>query len=45
MATPYVAGAARFLKQQHLDWTFRALKAALVSSDKGGDYSPYASRP
>ncbi|WP_276206243.1 hypothetical protein [Streptomyces ossamyceticus] len=34
-----------FLKQQHLDWAFRALKAALVSSAEGGDYTPYASRP
>jgi hypothetical protein len=45
MATPHVAGAAPFLKQQHLDWTFRALKASLVSSAEGGDYTPYASRP
>lgn len=44
-ATPYVAGAAPLLKQQRLDWTFRVLKAALVSSAKGGDYTPYESRP
>ncbi|MFJ7045088.1 S8 family peptidase [Streptomyces sp. NPDC101112] len=42
MATPHVAGAAALLKQQHPDWTFRELKAALVGSAKGGDYTPYA---
>ncbi|WP_327667118.1 MULTISPECIES: S8 family peptidase [unclassified Streptomyces] len=42
MATPHVAGAAAILKQQHRDWTFRELKAALVGSAKGGDYTPYA---
>ncbi|WP_405671269.1 S8 family peptidase [Streptomyces sp. NBC_01530] len=42
MATPHVAGAAAILKQQHPDWTFRELKAALVGSAKGGDYTPYA---
>ncbi|MET9851224.1 hypothetical protein ACFZC6_27570 [Streptomyces ossamyceticus] len=40
-----MAGAAPLLKQQRLDWTFRVLKAALVSSAKGGDYTPYESRP
>ncbi|MGJ5830060.1 S8 family peptidase [Streptomyces ossamyceticus] len=42
MATPHVAGAAALLKQQHPDWTFRELKAVLVGSAKGGDYTPYA---
>ncbi|MDQ0753925.1 subtilisin family serine protease [Streptomyces africanus] len=42
MATPHVAGAAALLKQQHPDWTFRELKAALVGSTKGSDYTPYA---
>ncbi|WP_405870824.1 S8 family peptidase [Streptomyces sp. NBC_00005] len=40
MATPHVAGAAAILKQEHPDWTYAELKAALVGSAKGGDYAP-----
>ncbi|MEU4655247.1 S8 family serine peptidase [Streptomyces sp. NPDC023723] len=40
MATPHVAGAAAILKQQHPDWTYTELKAALTGSAKGGAYSP-----
>ncbi|MFJ3800462.1 S8 family peptidase [Streptomyces sp. NPDC090088] len=41
MATPHVAGAAALLKQEHPDWTYAELKAALVASSKPGDYSPF----
>ncbi|MDT0566366.1 S8 family peptidase [Streptomyces sp. DSM 3412] len=41
MATPHVAGAAALLKQQHPDWTYAELKAALVASAKGGPYTPF----
>ncbi|MFE7840314.1 S8 family serine peptidase [Streptomyces sp. NPDC057474] len=41
MATPHVAGAAALLKQQHPDWTYAELKAALVASAKGGKYTPF----
>ncbi|WP_128380884.1 S8 family peptidase [Streptomyces cavernae] len=41
MATPHVAGAAAILKQQHPDWKYTDLKAALTGSAKGGKYSPY----
>ncbi|MGP2440467.1 S8 family peptidase [Streptomyces sp. JW3] len=41
MATPHVAGAAAILKQQHPDWTYAELKAALTGSAKGGKYSPF----
>lgn len=42
MATPHVAGAAAILKQQHPDWTYQELKAALVGSAKGGaTYTPF----
>ncbi|MEU9407497.1 S8 family serine peptidase [Streptomyces sp. NPDC048281] len=41
MATPHVAGAAAILKQEHPDWTFARLKAALMGSAKGGAYSAY----
>ncbi|MET9493328.1 S8 family peptidase [Streptomyces sp. NPDC006552] len=41
MATPHVAGAAALLKQQHPDWTYQELKAALVGSAKGGPYTPF----
>ncbi|MGW0624718.1 S8 family peptidase [Streptomyces sp. NPDC002765] len=42
MATPHVAGTAAILKQQHPDWKFAELKAALVGSTKAmGNRSPY----
>ncbi|MFF4506704.1 S8 family peptidase [Streptomyces sp. NPDC001401] len=41
MATPHVAGAAAILKQEHPDWTYAQLKATLVGSSKGGDYSTF----
>jgi subtilisin family serine protease len=41
MATPHVAGAAAILKQQHPDWTYTELKAALTGSTKGGKYTPF----
>ncbi|MFJ9895878.1 S8 family serine peptidase [Streptomyces sp. NPDC091280] len=41
MATPHVAGAAAILKQEHPDWTFARLKAALMGSAKSGAYSAY----
>ncbi|EGX56796.1 subtilisin-like protease [Streptomyces zinciresistens K42] len=41
MATPHVAGAAALLKQQHPDWTYTELKAALTGSAKGGPYSAF----
>ncbi|MFF5003749.1 S8 family serine peptidase [Streptomyces phaeochromogenes] len=41
MATPHVAGAAAILKQQHPDWTYTELKAALTGSAKGGKYTPF----
>ncbi|WP_189782399.1 S8 family peptidase [Streptomyces capitiformicae] len=41
MATPHVAGAAALLKQQHPQWTYAELKAALVASAKGGPYTPF----
>ncbi|MFJ5262865.1 S8 family peptidase [Streptomyces sp. NPDC088387] len=41
MATPHVAGAAAILKQQHPDWTYTELKAALTASTKGGKYSVF----
>ena len=36
MATPHVAGAAALLAQQHPDWTWQQLKAALAGSAKPG---------
>lgn len=41
MATPHVAGAAAILKQEHPDWTYTDIKAALTGSAKGGRYSAY----
>ncbi|MCX4905864.1 S8 family serine peptidase [Streptomyces sp. NBC_00878] len=41
MATPHVAGAAALLKQQHPDWTYTELKAALTGSAKGGKYTAF----
>ncbi|WP_373466964.1 S8 family peptidase [Streptomyces umbrinus] len=41
MATPHVAGAAAILKQQHPDWKYPELKAALTGSTKGGKYTPF----
>ncbi|MFJ9626056.1 S8 family peptidase [Streptomyces sp. NPDC101175] len=41
MATPHVAGAAAILKQEHPDWTWARLKATLVGSAKGGDYTAF----
>ncbi len=41
MATPHVAGAAALLKQQHPDWKYAELKAALTASTKGGKYTPF----
>ncbi|MFJ9039264.1 S8 family peptidase [Streptomyces sp. NPDC102406] len=41
MATPHVAGAAAILKQEHPDWGYQQLKAALVGSAKGGAYTPF----
>ncbi|WP_406439923.1 S8 family peptidase [Streptomyces sp. NBC_00631] len=41
MATPHVAGAAAILKQEHPDWGFQELKAALTGSAKGGKYTPF----
>lgn len=41
MATPHVAGAAAILKQEHPDWGYQELKAALTGSAKGGKYSPF----
>ncbi|MFF4112438.1 S8 family serine peptidase [Streptomyces sp. NPDC001714] len=41
MATPHVAGAAAILKQEHPDWGFQELKAALAGSAKGGKYTPF----
>ncbi|MEU9454885.1 S8 family peptidase [Streptomyces sp. NPDC048277] len=41
MATPHVAGAAALLKQEHPDWTYAQLKATLIGSAKGGDYTPF----
>ncbi|MFD9881285.1 S8 family serine peptidase [Streptomyces alboflavus] len=41
MATPHAAGAAALLKQQHPHWRPADLKGALVSSAKGGTYTPY----
>ncbi|MET8942074.1 S8 family serine peptidase [Streptomyces sp. NPDC004542] len=41
MATPHVAGAAAILKQEHPDWGFAELKAALTGSAKGGNYTPF----
>ncbi|MGY4981574.1 S8 family peptidase [Streptomyces sp. 900105755] len=41
MATPHVAGAAAILKQEHPDWGFQELKAALTGSAKGGNYTPF----
>ncbi|MGW2639495.1 S8 family peptidase [Streptomyces sp. NPDC001348] len=41
MATPHVAGAAAILKQEHPDWGFAELKAALTGSAKGGKYTPF----
>lgn len=41
MATPHVAGAAAILKQEHPDWTYTELKAALTGSAKGGKYTPF----
>ncbi|TRO64993.1 peptidase S8 [Streptomyces sp. IB201691-2A2] len=41
MATPHVAGAAAILKQQHPDWKYTELKAALTGSTKGGKYTPF----
>ncbi|MEU6556053.1 S8 family peptidase [Streptomyces sp. NPDC046915] len=41
MATPHVAGAAAILKQEHPDWGYAELKAALTGSAKGGNYTPF----
>jgi subtilisin family serine protease len=41
MATPHVAGAAAILKQQHPEWGYTELKAALTGSAKGGTYTPF----
>ncbi|MHB9859472.1 S8 family peptidase [Streptomyces sp. YIM S03343] len=41
MATPHVAGAAAILKQEHPDWGYAELKAALTGSTKGGKYTPF----
>ncbi|MET8447335.1 S8 family peptidase [Streptomyces sp. NPDC005209] len=41
MATPHVAGAAAILKQEHPDWGYAELKAALTGSAKDGKYSPF----
>ncbi|WP_089099157.1 S8 family peptidase [Streptomyces hyaluromycini] len=41
MATPHVAGAAAILKQEHPDWGYQDLKAALTGSAKGGKYTPF----
>ncbi|MGV9272547.1 S8 family peptidase [Streptomyces griseosporeus] len=41
MATPHVAGAAAILKQEHPDWGYTELKAALAGSAKGGNYTPF----
>ncbi|MEV7319106.1 S8 family peptidase [Streptomyces sp. NPDC093970] len=41
MATPHVAGAAAILKQEHPDWGYQQLKAALTGSAKGGKYTPF----
>ncbi|MFF4402171.1 S8 family serine peptidase [Streptomyces sp. NPDC001480] len=41
MATPHVAGAAAILKQEHPDWGYAELKAALAGSAKGGNYTPF----
>ncbi|MFI0167734.1 S8 family peptidase [Streptomyces sp. NPDC017095] len=41
MATPHVAGAAAILKQEHPDWGYTELKAALTGSAKGGKYTPF----
>ncbi|MEU0964671.1 S8 family serine peptidase [Streptomyces sp. NPDC005917] len=41
MATPHVAGAAAILKQEHPDWGYQELKAALTGSTKGGKYTPF----
>ncbi|WP_328551368.1 S8 family peptidase [Streptomyces sp. NBC_00358] len=41
MATPHVAGAAAILKQQHPTWKATELKAALIASAKGGDYTVF----
>ncbi|MFD4509942.1 S8 family serine peptidase [Streptomyces sp. NPDC058457] len=41
MATPHVAGAAAILKQEHPDWGYQELKAALTGSAKGGKYTPF----
>ncbi|MER7932743.1 MULTISPECIES: S8 family serine peptidase [unclassified Streptomyces] len=41
MATPHVAGAAAILKQEHPDWGYQQLKAALTGSAKGGRYTPF----
>ncbi|MEU6535212.1 S8 family serine peptidase [Streptomyces sp. NPDC047000] len=41
MATPHVAGAAAILKQEHPDWGYEDLKAALTGSAKGGAYTPF----
>ncbi|WAU85249.1 S8 family serine peptidase [Streptomyces sp. Qhu-G9] len=41
MATPHAAGAAAILKQQHPDWTYVELKAALTGSAKGGKYTAF----
>ncbi|MFJ9703876.1 S8 family peptidase [Streptomyces sp. NPDC101234] len=41
MATPHVAGAAAILKQEHPDWGYEELKAALTGSAKGGNYTPF----
>lgn len=41
MATPHVAGAAAILKQRHPAWKATELKAALIASAKGGDYTVF----
>lgn len=41
MATPHVAGAAAILKQEHPDWGYAQLKAALTGSAKDGKYTPF----
>ncbi|MFE9447116.1 S8 family serine peptidase [Streptomyces sp. NPDC006739] len=41
MAAPHVAGAAAILKQEHPDWGYAELKAALTGSAKGGNYTPF----
>jgi subtilisin family serine protease len=42
MAAPHVAGAAALLAAQHPDWHAAQLKAALMTSTKPLDGSPYA---